>query len=403
MKKTTEVFLQALKCALNGKKMRECTLSAEQWEEVFALSMQHSVLPLVYDAVYPVLNLNVQKKQSIKKQVRQLMMLQMRKTQEFMHLYQTMRQENINVLVVKGYICRMCYPNPDLRLSSDEDLLINELDWQKCHELLTKLNLTCIKDEEDERSYRSAETLYLEVHHRLFPKDSEAYGQWNKYFVDCFENSAVMDCGVVSLNVTDHLIYLILHALKHFMHSGFGIRQVCDVNMFVNHYGNQIDWKHVYDTLIGVHGEVFAESLFQIGKKYLNLDESKLGDCFQPLMVDEMDMLMDLLEGGVYGGADLTRKHSSNITLDAIKQSHSGKKTRINVLSSLFPSYKTMASRFMYVKKHPLLLPVSWLHRIALYSKEMTNSSNNNALKSVQLGQKRVGLMKKYKIIDDKK
>lgn len=34
------------------------------------------------------------------------------------------------------------------------------------------------------------------------------------------------------MNASDHLFYLICHALKHFYHSGFGIRQVCDILLF---------------------------------------------------------------------------------------------------------------------------------------------------------------------------
>ena len=39
-------------------------------------------------------------------------------------------------------------------------------------------------------------------------------------------------------------------------------------------------------------------------------------------------MLEDLLSAGVYGGADMSRKHSSNIILDAVDAQRQGRKAK---------------------------------------------------------------------------
>ena len=54
------------------------------------------------------------------------------------------------------------------------------------------------------------------------------------------------------MTLTDHLLYLILHALKHFLYSGFGIRQVCDIALFSERYRDEIDWSRVKTELQSV-------------------------------------------------------------------------------------------------------------------------------------------------------
>lgn len=44
---------------------------------------------------------------------------------------------------------------------------------------------------------------------------------------------------------TGHLFFLICYAFKHSLHSGYCIQQVCDIVLFANQYGQEIDWRLV--------------------------------------------------------------------------------------------------------------------------------------------------------------
>ena len=63
----------------------------------------------------------------------------------------------------------------------------------------------------------------------------------------------------------------------------------------------------------------------------------------------------------------MSRKHSSNITLDAISAQKAGKKARGALFSSLFPAAQQLEGRFPYLKKHPYLLPIAWGSRLLQY------------------------------------
>lgn len=95
----------------------------------------------------------------------------------------------------------------------------------------------------------------------------------------------------------------------------------------------------------------------------------------------------------------MSRKHSSNITLQAVVEDKKGKKAETSLVKSLFPDMKYMERNYTYLKSYPLLLPVAWAARIRKYLKETRETKGNDARASIEIGSQRVDLMKKYKII----
>ena len=156
---------------------------------------------------------------------------------------------------------------------------------------------------------------------------------FNQFFQDVFRRkiqTEVQGVQVYTMGHTDHLLYLIFHAFKHFLHSGFGIRQVCDIVLYANTYGSEIDWEYLYRSCAQVHAENFAAALFDIGEKTLNFDRKKA--CYPELWQRENAngdaLLEDLLDGGVFGDSNMSRKHSSNITLQAVSEDKKGKESQ---------------------------------------------------------------------------
>ena len=73
---------------------------------------------------------------------------------------------------------------------------------------------------------------------------------------------------------------------------------------------------------------------------------------------------------------------------------------RSSILSSIFPKKEYLERRYPYLKKHPYLLPVAWVQRIAHYAGEKQTSADNSAAGSIKLAKERIELMKMYDIID---
>jgi len=413
MEQKHEILLQALRCSLAGGQLEPVVdFSDGQWEEVFRISEQHKILPLIFEAVYAQTGLqNSQLLSRYRSRVMQTVFYQTGKTMEFLQLYARLQEAGVTPLVVKGIICRNLYPMPDHRISSDEDVLIPPEQFDLAHRVLTEFGMTTTEAEENfasayEIPYRKpGSSLYIELHKHLFSPQSGAYGHLNSFFEGIFYRTTtelIQGTSILTMGYTDHLFYLICHAFKHFLHSGFGIRQVCDIIMYANRYGTHIDWLLVLENCRAIRAERFAAALFEIGSRYLGFDPQRA--CYaarwRAIEVDPEPMLLDLLDAGIYGGADMSRKHSSTITLTAVENQKKGKLGG-GVLRSLFPPAKSLQGRYPYLRRYPVLLPVAWVSRIAAYGVETAGAERNNAAESIRIGAERVELMKKYCILDE--
>ena len=415
MEAVQELFLQALKAALENKKVSwEDELEAQEWLALFHLAEVHNVLPLIYDAVYSCPA--AQKAEGelflpFKRRTVQTVMVQTQKTNEFLRLYEKLRDAGIKPCVVKGIICRNIYPNPDHRVSSDEDIWIPKEQFPLCHEVMLSWGMSLSVPEQDiDAAYevpygKKGSPIYIELHKSLFPPESAAYGDLNRFFDGITENPEevqVQGSKLYTMGHTDHLFYLICHAFKHFLHSGFGLRQVCDIILYANTYGDKIDWERIVDQCRQIRAELFTAALFRIGEEYLCFDgdKARFPAVWRELELDESAMLEDLLDSGVYGDANMSRKHSSNITLNAVSAQKQGQKAGNNVLKTVFPPAKSLEGRFPYLKEHPYLLPVAWTSRIFRYQKELQQTSGNDAAESIRIGNQRIELMKQYGIIE---
>lgn len=401
MEREYTLFLQSMSCALRGEKLPEQPeATAAQWEQVFQLGRDHRVLPMVFEAVHSQAVLqNSPMLKSVRGMARQDVYLQTVKTAEFLTLYRALRAEGLTPLVVKGLICRNLYPKPDQRPSSDEDLLIPREQFEAAHRALLDFGMRAETENlasSHEISYRKQGGLHIELHQSPFPPDSAAYGHLNRFFEAVHSRAVetVIDgVSLLTMAPTEHLLYLIFHAFKHFLHSGFGIRQVCDIALFAGRYEAQIDWEWVFSCCRKIRGEKFAAAIFRIGEKYLGTPAACPG--FRELEVDEKPMLMDLLASGIYGDSELSRKHSATITLSAAEGRKNG------LVRSLFPSVRSLRSRYPYLEAHPLLLPAAWVSRLAAYGRETLTRRDSGAAESLRIGAERVALLKRYGILEE--
>lgn len=403
MKREYTLFLQAVAAALKNEQVDwDEAVSRDEWNAVLKLAEIHRVLPMVYQAVYAC-PAAAKADRSVMAYYRagalQMVVAQTRKTAGFLPMLQALRDAGVEPLVVKGITCRMLYCNPDYRLSADEDVLIPPRNLELCHQVMTRLGFSTQDAGSDgyELTYiRQEGMLHVEIHKSLFPSESTAYGDLNRFFEDS-RSRAVVENGIPTLCPTDHMLYLLCHAFKHFIHSGFGLRQVCDLILFANHHGGDIDWGYVLDSCRQIRAEHFAAGLFRIGWKYLNfsLEDSRYPIQWQAIYVDEEQLLEDILQAGVYGSADLDRLHSSSITLSAVSAQKLGRGTTGSLLKMVFPSVKELERKYPYLKNKPMLLPVAWTERLLQYGKEKTSAAD-----SIRIGNDRIELLKRYGVLD---
>ena len=396
---TTETqFLHIARAAISGS---DLPIEKADWPAIFTLANQQKLLPILFEAARktPAAAENAALFAVTKQQVIGQVLNQTVRSAEFADLYHKLRTAGLHPIVVKGQLCSRLYPQTDHRISADDDLLIPDGEFMACHEQLLTNGLTTDTPVDelataDEVSYtKNGSPLYIELHRHLFDSAEDAHDELNHFFADL--NPVEID-GFLAMPPHEHLLYLLLHAYKHFVRSGIGLRQFCDIGLWARAYHGEIDWQRLHDQCASVHAATFAAAVFRIARDYLGIDF----DLPTPWDggIDVEPLLHDTLCGGVYGSNDLTRLHSSTVTLNAVKASRTGEKS--SVLRTVFPKREYLERRYPYLKKRPYLLPVAWAQRIAHYASEKQSGADNSASGSIKLGKERIELMKRYGIMD---
>lgn len=395
---TERQFLHIAKAAISGG---DIPAEKVDWPAIFTLANQQKLLPILFETVRktPAAEENAALFAVTKQQVIGQVLNQTVRSAEFSDLYHKLRSAGLHPIVVKGQLCSRLYPLKDHRISADDDLYISDAEFMACHKQLLANGLTTDTPADelataDEVSYtKNGSPLYIELHRHLFDSSEDAHDELNSFFADL--QAAEID-GFLAMPPHEHLLYLILHAYKHFVSCGIGLRQFCDIGLWARAYHGEIDWQRLHDQCAAVHAATFAAAAFRIARDYLGIgfDLSAPWD----ENIDVEPLLHDTLCGGVYGSNDLTRLHSSTVTLNAVKASRKGRKS--TVLRTIFPEKTYLESRYPYLKKRPYLLPVAWVQRLAHYAGEKKTGADNSASGSIKLAKERIELMKRYGIMD---
>ncbi len=390
-----------------------------EWDKLFFLSGIHNVIPMIYHAInkkqlLPMINPElavVWKKLAVGYTVDQII-----RTKEFLAIYTKLKQAGINALVVKGIVFRKLYPNSDERCSGDEDIYIHREDFSKVASVLidSGFELSELSGKEkaprQETIYVSRKTgLILEVHVDLFDPGIGLFKAMNDQFETAFERSIeiiVEGIPIHTLSYSDHLLFQILHCTKHFVGMGFGIRQLCDLVMFCNTYGNMVDYPWVWQQVTSLGYDIFLLNLLAIGSKYLGLSDQYRWYPHQAVLMDiHSDALLeDMICAGAYGRSDEDRIRTCSLTLQAVIADRGfrlKKYYKKQTLKIFFPDHEFMNNRYPYCRNNPFLLPLAWLHRIASYAVQVKNPIQmvQKANRSIAIGRRRIQLLKEYKMI----
>lgn len=400
-------LLEGLRAFLQcGPAALELTDRAD-WERLWRLARQQKVLPMAADALCPPMRA-AGADDAVLRAVRQEavrdMSAQIRRFSAFTGLYEAFLAAGCTPLLVKGAVCRAVYPKPDLRVSADEDLLVRPEELPRMCAVLRERGWEIRGGDGDQVTacLDPGTGAYVELHRTLFPAGDPSYGPMNAFFSHAFDEKIQVQVEgrtYWTLSAQMHLLYLILHACKHFLHSGVGIRQVCDICLCACAWGDTVDWTALQAQLRRVRAEIFAANLLDIGRRFLGFDayprqaEQWLEACAAQL--DCGALLEDLLAAGIYGSSSEERLHSSLITLGAAADGNDSHRIR-RVVRTVFPPGRALKGKYPYLRDKPWLLPAAWAQRIVSYRAQKDSAS---AKESLEIGAQRVRLLKKYGII----
>lgn len=382
------VFLQAVRDGLQRCVIENPGLSQDEWKALLNISLEQSLLPVVFEAVYAFLPEDLEREYRI--YAIEYIRKQMRSTRKFLEVYKKLISSGFSPLVVKGIVCRDAYMLSDWRISSDEDIYINKDEYQSFHDLMKQLGFKCREpnyDSEHELLYYK-DGMHIEGHWELFPKENRLWQHMNELSEEIIGRARYLDIEktpILAPEPTDHMIYLLLHAMKHFSLAGVGIRQICDIVQWNKKY--KVDWNRIRTTMEQFGGIHFTEALLDAGHRYFDMPIPDGWD-----LKDSSHLIEDALKGGVFGSSTKERLHSAAFTsVDGI-----GHHFAYDLLRSIFPSRKVMEINYPWVSKSRALLPLGWSVRLIKYAANI--GKGNSPIKSIQIGSSRVKLLKEYDV-----
>ncbi len=367
---------------------------------IFTYASSHNILPLCYENLARSTGFDTTKYPKLRQKVFSIVFSQTKRTANFKKIYKTILENDIKPLVLKGIVCRNLYGDLcDHRPSGDEDILIKKEDYFQLAEILeengyipeekvTSKTLNGIQ----EITFKNPNGLNIEVHLNIIGTENKLRRKMNKYFENVFDNAISINIDgqdFYTLGFTEHYIYLFFHMFKHFAMTGVGVRQMLDLFRFGEAYHEKIEWNRVNNAI----GELGAGKLYgdilQIGKTYWGFDfENVFGVSFPEKLLE------DMFNSGAYGN-ETNEQIGSKVKVMAALDS--GGKT--NRLKMLFPSLHSMREFYTVLYDHPYLLPIMWVVRFVRYFVRSKNGETYNVLKSEKIADKKIQLLRDYKII----
>ena len=343
--------------------------------------------------------------QYYKKKMLSNSLLQMRANAELRGVIDMLHTAGVKFMLLKGVLLAELYPNTEYRRSCDADIFIATENFRHVADLLEARGYVHIVSaaSEHEQTFTLDDILSIDLHTRLF---GEFYEK-NRSAIHAAEfesqssvvNVEVIDRHVDTLSPSISFVYVLCHHSKHFVKKGINFRQLIDICLFVNKYGEQLDWDYILSALDRFSLKNFILILLYICKKYIGLIDL-------PFLYSEIDegavqlLLYDIVERNSSALANLER--ASTEYLLRAKAYYSGSKTSFNLrLASYFPSVRALSFKYQYAKKHPVLLPIAWIHRACHYLSRKLGGKERiiTSAERVKLAGERVELLRRVGIL----
>lgn len=205
---------------------------------------------------------------------------------------QEFERKNIDFLPLKGSVLKYFYPNPQMRLMGDLDILHHVHDKEKIKETMFELGYhQTIEKEILHDVYERKPFLTVEMHKELISH----HDNQKSYFNEIWNRVHLVEGKKHEFEMTweDFYLFFIAHMAKHFSHSGTGLRSLIDFHVFVQNKGKELNRQMVDIHLQQLQLEKFEKVLIQLDDCVFNDAEWESEEL--------VEVFKYMLMSGIYG------------------------------------------------------------------------------------------------------
>lgn len=386
MRAEFEEFLNAFFAGLQGKKIE---ISEEKIERVRYYSRINSVSAITYAGIKNVQPDNAEfaefRKEALASCSRQIILGEI-----LSRFLRELENRSVFYCVVKGPAVAVYYISPDMRSSSDIDILIDRSQFDEVKKAVAEFGVILDNKMSDDCVHAMLEgCLHIEIHMELYggsvtPK--ELFSLEALTASNSFEQVSVGDSTIMTLSPQTHLLYLICHCAEHFVNAGCGVRQLADCWIYADANRNRIDFEKAFSVLRKYSLEIFAKTVFAVGIIYGGADSEILPEDAEKFRSVAEKMLDDAVDGGSFGHSNAERAATTTLT----------KTGKMSLTDAIFPPVDYLKKRYPECAKNSLLIPVAWLKRIIEFLTNKNRTSGNpleQINRTVQIAQERKKLI----------
>ena len=288
--KNQEVFFELVRAGLWNKEVRLSQYGEIDFNEIYRLAQEQSVVGLVAAGLEYVADVKVPQALAltIAGEVLQLEQRNRAMNQFVARLVGDMRKAGIYTLLVKGQAVAQCYEKPLWRACGDVDFFLSDDNYEKAKAFLIPM----ASDVETE--YVGAKHLgmtidgwVVELHGSLrVGLPNRINRELDVIYTDTFNNGSVRSWNnngtqIFTLSKENDIVYVFVHFFNHFYKEGVGLRQICDWCRLMWTYRNEIDVKKIEGRIkrLGLVSE--WKAFYALASKYLGMPDLVNGSVFK--------------------------------------------------------------------------------------------------------------------------
>lgn len=247
MNHASDILLSLTRAALwDTEPHIDAPLDATVWKEVYHQARKQTVQGIVYDAVCRLPEALLPPDDLLAMWMEEVGFIEAKHHRHLRALaWVTSRMENespLRPIVLKGLPIANLYPIPSHRVSGDIDLFYGSLaKVEEANRQVESWGIPVIHGKFGESSYMTGD-VPIEHHgllvHSHVPWRKQRLREWLERRLTEAEATLEQDVEHIPVRVLSpalDLLQLSSHALKHALNEGIGLRQLCDIVLFVTH------------------------------------------------------------------------------------------------------------------------------------------------------------------------
>lgn len=421
----TQEFLQVLQLTAMGATGQPASIAGTEidWKTLLAIAGKQKVAGYIAHALKmaPGLRCPPEIRDPLIRHARALALSNAVQRGAVLQLLGEMETAGIHAVLLKGYAIADCYAVPESRRSADTDIWVAPEDEDAACSFMKAHGFTV-----DPRWKSGHHAVChhprlgcVEVHVLLYDEIVEDiwFGRMDgsEFVTEPHRFIASEDGHYYTLGHTDHIIFLALHMIKHFIISGLTVQMMMDVGLYFRAHMAEIDVGRFWDTIRSLQYDKLMSCILWTLIQYGGFGEKD----FPGIAALDTNLinsfLTDLERGGWMGHNDKEAREKGWQEYNRQKMLKSRGNLsylihmgfwKLGMLGTvLFPPVHKLRQKFPYLNRWPVLLPVAWLHRLvfrggkAVRNGELTNGMVLDPEKIGSAAKERIGLFRELEML----